>query len=168
MSTAPLVPGSFTYSSFGGAVLVGVGIVVALDFSMSDEEDCADTRLLEKASANIRGRKRDLDGVVTWGFCARFGVERVGTGGWLAGDSLRESRLGGVGRGCERLKVRGREVGVAGGDGEAPFASPGNVVEFSWKTSITDHLLRLRVVLALPLLCDADSEVLGRGESSTS
>lgn len=157
MSTAPLVPGSFTYSNLGGATLVGAGIAFALDFSISDEEDCADPRLPEKASVNMRGKKRDLDGVVTWGFCIRFGVERVGIGG-LTGDSEREGGPTGIRPGCGRLKVRGREVGVAGGEGEAALASSG-VVVLSWKTSITDHLLRLRVPLLLPLNCDTDSEV---------
>lgn len=55
-------------------------------------------------------------------------MERVGTGGWLAGDSLREGGFAGIRPTCERPKVRGREVGVAGGDGEAALACP---VEFS-------------------------------------
>jgi hypothetical protein len=83
----------------------------------------------------------------------------------LAGESLRKEGFAGLGPGCERLKVRGREAGVAGGEGEAALASP-NAVVFSWKTSITDHLLLLRVVLLLPLLWDMDSDVLGREESS--
>jgi hypothetical protein len=65
MSTAPLVPGSFTYSSFGGGAWVRVGMVVALGFSISDEDGRVDPRLPEKAPENMRGRKRDLDGVVT-------------------------------------------------------------------------------------------------------
>jgi hypothetical protein len=40
-----------------------VGVVVALDFSISDDEDTADPRLPEKAWVSMRGRKRDLDGV---------------------------------------------------------------------------------------------------------
>lgn len=104
--------------------------------------------------------------MVTERFCTKLGVERVGVGGWLAGDSP---------RGCgfvttrpdERLRARGREVGVGGGDwGTSLVSSEGRGVPFPWKTSITDHLLRLRVVLLLLLLCDIDSEVRGRDESS--
>ena len=65
MSTAPLVPGSFTYSSFGGGAWVGVEVVAALAFSVSDEDGRDDPRLPENAPENMRGRKRDLDGVVT-------------------------------------------------------------------------------------------------------
>lgn len=139
ISTEPLVPGSFTYSNFGGVVLVGVGVGVVLDFSISDEEDTVDPRLPEKASVSMRGRNRDLDGV--WGFCDRVGVGRAGIKGWLAGDSLRKDEFVGVGLDCERLKVR-REVGVAGGDGEAAPVSLENVLVSPWKTFITDHLLR--------------------------
>lgn len=74
-----MVPGSFTYSNFGGGAWVGAGGAFTLDFSISDEDDCVDPRLPEKASENMRGKNRDLDGV--WGFCTKFGVERAGAGG---------------------------------------------------------------------------------------
>ena len=115
----PLVPGSLTYSKFGGGAWVWVGVAVTLDFSISDDDgddDCVNPRLPEKASVNIRGG-RDLDGVTT---CTRFGVERVGEGGRLTGDSV---RMGGGLVGTyperERLKACGREVGAGGGDGRA-------------------------------------------------
>ena len=166
MRIAPLLPGSFTYSNLGGGAWVGAGVEATFDFSISDMDGGVDPRLPEKASLSMRGKKRDLDGVVGRGFCTKFGVERAGTGGLFAGDSLRESGLVGARPGWERLRVRSREEGVGGGDGEAVPTSSGEVLALSWKTSITDHLLRLRVVLLLPLLCDTDSEVRGREESS--
>ena len=117
---------------------------------------------------NIRGKKRYLDGLVVGRFCTKFGVERAGVGGWTAGESLRACELvRGTRPDRERLRVRGCEVGVGVGDeGTELASSEGRGVAFPWKTSITDHLLRLRVVLLLPLLCDTDSEVGGRDESS--
>lgn len=147
-----------------------MGGTVAFNFSTSGEAERSDPRLPEKASVNIRGKKRYLDGLVVGRFCTKFGVERAGVGGWIAGESL---RVCGLVRGTrpdrERLRVRGREVGVGVGVGEGGTelaSSEGRGVAFPWKTSITDHLLRLRVVLLLPLLCDTDSEVGGRDESS--
>ena len=64
MSTAPFVPGSFTYSNFGGGACVGGGLAATLDFSTSDKDDGVDPRLPEKASVRMRGKKRDLDGVI--------------------------------------------------------------------------------------------------------
>ena len=142
-----------------------MGVVVTFDFSISDKEECADPRLPEKASESMRGKNRDLDGVVGR-FCTKFGVDRVGVGGWLAGDSLRECGFART-RPDERLIVRCRGVGVGGRDEETALASSEDRgVSSPWKTFITDHLLRLRVVLLLPLLCDTDSEVRGRDGSS--
>ena len=169
MSTAFLVPGSFTYSNFGGGAWAWVGVAVTFDFSTSDKDECIDPRLPENASESIRGKKRDLGGVVVGRFCAKFGVERVGVGGRIAGDSLRECGFATT-RPDERLRARGREVGVGGGDGTTLTSSEDRGVASPWKTFITDHLLRLRMVLLLPLLpllCDTDSEVRGRNGSST-
>ena len=46
-------------------------------------------------------------------------------GGRIAGDPLREGGVVGTRPECERLRARGREVGVGGGDGRAGLASSG-------------------------------------------
>jgi hypothetical protein len=53
----------------------------------------------------------------------KFGVERFGVGGRLAGESLRICELIGIRPDCERLRVRGREAGTGGGNGGTAFAS---------------------------------------------